>query len=271
VSGPDIRLLLSDVDGTLVTSKKELTPEAVQAVERLGEAGILFAVTSGRPPRGLRMLIDPLKLTTPLAGFNGGLIVSEEFVTMQELVILDDVVGPIIEVLQDHGLSVWVYQGTDWYVLDLDGPHVAHEATVCQFMPTQLDDFDAVRGDIVKIVGVSDDPATIDKATGALNDAFSSNVSATSSQTYYIDVTHQDANKGSVVDFLAATFSIDAAQIATIGDMSNDVLMFERSGLSVAVGNASDEVKSKATYTTTSNDDNGFANAVERFILNSSS
>jgi hypothetical protein len=270
VSGHDIRLLLSDVDGTLVTSKKELTPETVRAVERLGEAGILFAVTSGRPPRGLRMLIEPLKLSTPLAGFNGGLIVDEELVTMQELVIIDGVVGPIIEVLQDHGLSVWVYQGIDWFVLDLDGPHVAHEATVCQFMPSQLNDFDGVRGDIVKIVGVSDDPETIEKATNALNDRFSSNVSATSSQTYYIDVTHQDANKGSVVDFLATTFSIDPAHIATIGDMSNDVLMFERSGLSVAVGNASDEVKAKATHTTTSNDDNGFANAVERFILNPS-
>jgi hypothetical protein len=270
VSRGRIRLLLSDVDGTLVTSKKELTDEAIEAVKNLGDDGILFAVTSGRPPRGLRMLIEPLKLTTPLAGFNGGLIVNEALATMQELIILDDVVGPIIEVLRDHGLSVWVYQGTDWFVLDLDGPHVAHEATVCQFMPTQLDDFDGVRGDIVKIVGVSDDPATIEAATNALNQEFSHNVSATSSQTYYIDITHQDANKGRVVDFLAATFSIEAAQIATIGDMSNDVLMFERSGLSVAVGNAADDVKAKATHTTTSNDDNGFANAVERFILNAS-
>jgi Cof subfamily protein (haloacid dehalogenase superfamily) len=271
VSGPDIRLVLSDADGTLVTSKKELTAEAVRAVEHLGDAGILFAVTSGRPPLGLRMLIDPLNLTTPISGFNGGLIVNRDMVAIQELTIRDEAVGPIIEVLRSHGLTVWVYQGTDWFVLDLEGPHVAHEATVCQFMPTQLDDFDGVRGDIVKIVGVSDDPATIGTATIALNDAFASNVSATSSQTYYIDVTHQDANKGHVVDFLAKTFEIETKHIATIGDMSNDVLMFERSGLSIAVGNASDDVKAKATYTTTSNDENGFANAMERFILNPSS
>lgn len=271
MSHPDIRLVLSDVDGTLVTSEKELTPEAVRAVEQLGEAGILFAVTSGRPPRGLRMLIDPLDLTTPISGFNGGLIVSPALVTMRELTIRDEFVGPIIEVLRSHDLSVWVYKGTDWFVLDLDGPHVALEATVCQFMPTQLDDFDGVRVDIVKIVGVSDDPAVIETATGALNDAFSSDVSATSSQTYYIDITHQDANKGRVVDILAETFSIGAEHIATIGDMSNDVLMFERSGLSIAVGNASDDVKAQATHATTSNDENGFANAVERFILNASS
>ena len=271
MSDPDIRLVLSDVDGTLVTSKKELTPEAVRAVNRLGEAGIHFAVTSGRPPRGLRMLIDPLDLSTPISGFNGGLIVSRDLVTLQELTIRDELVGPIIAVLRDHGLSVWVYQGIDWFVLDLEGPHVAHEATVCQFVPTQLDDFDGVRGDIVKIVGVSDDPSVIESATGALNDAYSSNVSATSSQTYYIDVTHQDANKGRVVDFLAKSFSIETKHVATIGDMSNDVLMFERSGLSIAVGNASDEVKAQATRVTTSNDENGFANAIEHFILKTSS
>ncbi|HVA53945.1 MAG TPA: Cof-type HAD-IIB family hydrolase [Acidimicrobiales bacterium] len=270
MSGPLVRLVLSDVDGTLVTSTKELTRETVRAVEHLGEAGILFAVTSGRPPRGLRMLIDPLELTTPLAGFNGGLIVRRDLVTMQELVIRDEIVGPIIEVLRAHGLSVWVYQGTQWFVLDLDGAHVAHEATVCQFVPTELDDFDGVRGDVVKVVGVSDDPATIETATAALNDAFSLDVSATSSQTYYIDVTHQDANKGRVVDFLADTFSLETEHIATIGDMSNDVLMFDRSGLSIAMGNATDEVKSLATRVTTSNDENGFANAVERYVLNTS-
>ncbi|MHB8379727.1 MAG: Cof-type HAD-IIB family hydrolase [Acidimicrobiales bacterium] len=271
MSDTDIRLVLSDVDGTLVTSKKELTPEAVLAVKRLGEAGILFAVTSGRPPRGLRMLIEPLDLSTPISGFNGGLIVSRDLVTMKELTIRDDVVGPIIEILRDHGLSVWVYQGTDWFVLDLDGPHVAREATVCQFVPTMLDDFDGLRGDIVKIVGVSDDPSIIETATLALNDSYSSNVSATSSQTYYIDVTHKDANKGRVADFLAKTFSIETKHVATIGDMRNDVLMFERSGLSIAVGNASDEVKARATHATTSNDENGFAHAVDLYILRTSS
>jgi len=267
VSAPSIRLVLSDVDGTLVTTTKELTAESVRAVERLRDAGILFAVTSGRPPRGMRMLIAPLELTTPIAGFNGALIVDRELATLRELTIRDEVVGPIVDVLRARDLSVWVYQGTDWFVLDLDGPHVAHEAMVCQFRPTQLDNFDGVRGDIVKIVGVSDDPDVIETASAALDASFSSDVSATSSQTYYIDVTHQDANKGGVVDFLARTCSIEPAHVATIGDMANDVLMFERSGLSIAMGNASDDVKAAATYATNSNDENGFANAVERFIL----
>ena len=64
--------------------KKELTPRAIEAVHQLHEAGILFAVTSGRPPRGMAMLVEPLRLTTPLAAFNGGLVVDPEMSVVQE-------------------------------------------------------------------------------------------------------------------------------------------------------------------------------------------
>jgi hypothetical protein len=262
-----IRLVLSDVDGTLVDREKGLTDDAIHAVQRLKEHDILFAVTSGRPPRGLTMLIEPLDLTSPIAAFNGGLIVDRELKTLQELTINDDIVGPIIEVLEEHGLSVWVYQRTDWFVLDLAGPHVEHEAIVCEFGPSKLGSFDDVRGDIVKIVGVSDDPAVVASATQTLNERYGDGTSASSSQTYYIDVTHRDANKGSVVKYLAKTLSLDTQEIATIGDMSNDLSMFEIAGVSIAMGNATDDVKQKATYVTTGNDVDGFAHAIESFIL----
>jgi len=262
-----IRLVLSDVDGTLVDREKGLTEDAIHAVQRLRKNGVLFALTSGRPPRGLAMLIEPLNLTTPIAAFNGGLIVDHELKTLQELTINDDIVGPVIEILEAHGLSVWVYQDTDWFVLDLKGPHVEHEALVCEFGPSQLENFDAVRGGIVKIVGVSDDLAVVASATQTLRERFGDGASATSSQTYYIDVTHRDANKGSVVKYLAKTLSIDAQEIAVIGDMSNDLLMFEVAGVSIAMGNATDDVKKKATYVSTGNDDEGFAHAIDNFIL----
>ena len=267
MSVTQIRLVLSDVDGTLVTPDKALTKKTIAAVQRLKKEGILFAVTSGRPPRGLVMLFEPLDLTTPLAAFNGGLIVNREMETLKELTVRDEIVGPIIEILAANGLTVWVYQSTDWFVLDLNGPHVTHESDVCQFGPSKLERFDQVRGDIIKVVGVSDDPAVVATATASLNEKFARDVSATSSQTYYIDVTHRDANKGRVVDYLASTLSIDSSEIATVGDMSNDVLMFARSGLSIAMGNANDEVKSSATHVTKSNEDEGFAHAIENFIV----
>ena len=82
-----IKLLLADVDGTLVTPDKVLTDRAVDAVRRLGEAGILFAVTSGRPPRGMSMLIEPLNLTTPIAAFNGGILVNRDMSVIEQRVL----------------------------------------------------------------------------------------------------------------------------------------------------------------------------------------
>lgn len=216
------------------------------------------------------MLIKPLNLTTPIAAFNGGLIVNDELATLRALTIADASVAPIIDILNQHKLSVWVFQGTEWYVLDPSGPHVEHEAWVCQFDPITVTNFDAYQSQVSKIVGVSADPGAMASATKAVTDTFSNEVSATSSQSYYLDITHRDANKGNVVDYLAQIYGIDASEIATIGDMANDVLMFAKSGLAIAMGQSSDEIKSQATHVTTSLDDEGFARAVHDFFLSPS-
>ncbi len=91
---PSIRMLLADVDGTLVTEDKVLTAQAIDAVDQLRQAGILFAITSGRPPRGMGMLIAPLDLQTPIAAFNGGLIVDREMTVLEQRVLPEDLVVP---------------------------------------------------------------------------------------------------------------------------------------------------------------------------------
>ena len=93
--------------------------------------------------------------------------------------------------------------------------------------------------------------------------------SAARSQPYYLDVTHPRANKGTVVETLSRLLNIPLAQIATMGDMPNDVLMFRKSGFSIAMGNASDEVKAQASVVTDSNENDGFAKAVRKFVLRS--
>jgi hypothetical protein len=261
-----IRLLLSDVDGTLVRTDKTLSERSIDAVHALHAAGIHFAVTSGRPPRGMSMLVEPLSLRTPLAAFNGGLVVEPEMEVLEERTIPDDLVSPTIDLLESFELSIWVYRGADWLVLDPEGPHVAREAHTVQFDPTVLESFDGA-ADVAKIVGVSDDYRTVAAAAGAAHDEFGDHVAASRSQPYYLDITHPDANKGSVVAYLAERYAVAADEIATIGDMPNDVLMFARSGLSIAMGNADREVQRAARRVTTTNDEDGFANAVERFIL----
>ena len=264
---PSIRLFLADVDGTLVTNDKVLTDRAIAAVGKLREAGILFAITSGRPPRGMSMLIEPLGITTPIAAFNGGVLVDRDMSVIEQQVIPDEVTPTVIELLGAQGLDVWIYRGADWFIRDPKAPHVARETWTVKFDATVIDNFASVSNGVAKITGVSDDYDAVQKGVDAVRERFGDHVSAARSQPYYADVTNPNANKGAVAQYLSRTYQIPPEQIATIGDQPNDVLMFAHSGLSIAMGNASPEVQRAARRVTTSNEDEGFANAVERFIL----
>jgi Cof subfamily protein (haloacid dehalogenase superfamily) len=263
-----ICLVLADVDGTLVTRDKVLTDRAQHAVRQLREARIRFAITSGRPPRGMAMLIEPLRLETPIAGFNGGLFVQPDLSIIEERTLPPDVAARAIDLIFSHGLDVWLYTGNDWLVRDAEAPHVDREAWTVKFPPKIVKDFDGVLDKVVKIVGVSDDYRLVQRCELDARASIGERATAARSQPYYLDVTHHDANKGFVAGYLSRTLGIPRANIATIGDQPNDVLMFRRSGFSIAMGNASDEVKRQASAVTESYDDEGFARAVERYILN---
>ena len=266
-----ISLVLADVDGTLVTEQKVLTRRALSAVKALQEAGIRFAITSGRPPRGMAMLFDPLAIDTPIAGFNGGLFTGRDLTIIEEKTVPSDVARRAIDLIRAHGLDAWVYRGNDWLITEIDAPHVAREAWTVKFEPKVVADVAENLEEVTKIVGVSDDYGKVERCEAAAQAAFGSRATATRSQPYYLDVTNKDANKGAVVEYLSQHIGVAAEEIATIGDQPNDVLMFERSGLSIAMGNASAAVKARAGAVTDSYNDEGFAKAMERFILNSAS
>ena len=263
-----LRMLIADVDGTLVTQEKVLTKRAAEAVLSLHDAGIEFSVTSGRPPRGMAMLIEPLKLTQPLAAFNGGVLIKPDLTTVVDQKFFPPgVPEQVIEAIENHGLDVWLYTDTGWFVRDANAAHVAREQWTVKFPPSVVKNFAGLLGRVAKIVGVSDDLEGVAKCEKDVQQAGGTHISAARSQPYYLDVTHPQANKGGVVLAMSKLLNIPAEAIATIGDMPNDVLMFEKSGVSIAMGNASPEVQASATYVTSSNEEEGFANAIEKFVL----
>lgn len=264
---PPIGLLLADVDGTLVDQDKRLTDRSLEAVHRLRTAGIRFAITSGRPPRGMQMLIQPLDLQTPVSAFNGGIIVDPDLTVIEEKTVPEDLVPRITALMRSYDLSVWIYRGADWYVTDRKGPHVDREASTVRFEPTVVAGVDDLTRGVAKIVGVSDDHRAVSDAAAAAHDQFGDHVTAATSQPYYLDVTHPRANKGEVARYLSARYQLPADRIATIGDQANDVLMFAHSGLSIAMGNADPQVQRAARRITGSNQEDGFAEAVARFVL----
>ena len=262
-----IKLFLADVDGTLVTEQKELTPRAIKAVERLRAANIAFGITSGRPPRGMKMLVEPLKLDGLLAGFNGGAYVNPDLSVVESHTLDPVAARKTLELILDHKIDAWVYTAEDWLLRDDKAPHVAREEHTVQFPPKTVADFGDALDHAVKIVGISDDLDLVQRCEADAQSALGDTVSAARSQPYYLDVTHPQANKGDVVLYLAKRLGIAPHEIATIGDQPNDTLMFRKSGMSIAMGNASDAVKKLAMHTTASYNDEGFAKAIEQFVF----
>jgi len=262
-----VSLMLADVDGTLVTHDKVVTPRARAAVAELRAAHIGFAITSGRPPRGMKMLIDDLKIDTIVAGFNGGVFVNPDLTVIESRFISRAVAARALEVICQHKLVGWLYTETDWFVPDPDGAHVAREAWTVKFKARVSTDFNSLLDRAVKIVGVSDDLKAVAECEAVLQSELRGQASAARSQPYYLDVTHLEANKGGVVEFLSKRLHIPPEAIATLGDMPTDVMMFEKSGLSIAMGNASPEVQTQASFVTLSNDEDGFAYAMDKFVM----
>jgi hypothetical protein len=267
---PKISLLLSDVDGTLVTHDKVLTARAREAVMRLHGKGIRFAITSGRPPRGMAMLVDPLAITQPIAGFNGGAYAGPDMRVLESHALSPEAAKQAVELLDSHQLDSWLYTGDAWYIRNPDAPHVARESRTVAFAPTVVSSFDGLFDDAVKVVGVSDDFSRVENVEKQVVKILSGAASVARSQPYYLDITNSEANKAAVVRYHASRLGIPTSEIATIGDMPNDVLMFSVSGFSIVMGNAAPDVQAQARAVTDSCDDEGFAKAVERFFLGGS-
>jgi Cof subfamily protein (haloacid dehalogenase superfamily) len=259
--------VISDVDGTLVTDDKVLTARAQAAVTELRARGIIFTIISSRPPRGLRMLIEHLGIASPVGGFNGGVIATPSLTMIAEHLLLPQVARRAVDTLNARGVEVWVFSGQDWLVRDPDGPYVPLEERTVGFQPTIVEDFGAALGGAAKIVGVSKNFDLLEQCEHNVRAALVDSACVARSQPYYLDITHPLANKGVALAEITKLLGVSLTEVAVIGDGGNDVAMFERSGLSIAMGNASPQVQRTANFVTDSNRDDGFAKAIEQFIL----
>jgi len=258
-----IALVVSDVDGTLLTHDKILTDAAKSGVQRLHKAGIGFTIVSSRPTIGMDFLIEPLAITLPIGAFNGSSIVDAKLKPIEQHLIGPDVARRSIEVLNSFGVDIWLFSNERWYTRNPDGEYVPREKLAIKHDPTIIDDFTPHLAQACKIVGASSDAPLLQRCEAAMREAVGTGATAVRSQTYYLDVTPPGHDKGTFVDATMKRLGVPASAVATIGDMENDLPMFARSGMSFAMGNAADNVKQKATHVTDSNEQDGFAKAME--------
>jgi len=262
-----ISCVITDVDGTLVTHNKVVTPAARAAVAALRKAGIAFSVASSRPPRGLIGLIHALEITNPVVGFDGGLIVKPDLSVIEQHLVNPQIAQRVVQLLTAETALVWVFNGRDWLVQDTSAPQVTREIRTLRFQPTPVRRFDGALDAVGKIVGLSTDEELIAHCAERLREMLADQAEVTNPQLDRVDVTHPLANKGASLLAMAKLLGFPPEEIAVLGDGGNDVAAFEQAGLSIAMGNAQPAVKAAADFVTDSNEDDGLAHAIERIIL----
>jgi Cof subfamily protein (haloacid dehalogenase superfamily) len=261
-----IRLVVSDVDGTLVDKKKRLTPATIDAVRKLRDAGLGFTIISARPRSGMMPIADTLEIDAPMGAFNGGTVFCRDGSVMCQHFIDRDVVEGMFTLAKQVDADVWVFADDRWYASTDQGEHVEHERIASDQEPVVTSDFTAFFDRVDKITFVSDDAKILaDLHTSAK--PFGDKATIMQSQTYYLDVTALAANKGDGITLLAKAMDTPLAVTCAIGDQANDVPMFARAGLSIAMGQGPAEVRAKADEVTASNDADGVAQAISRIIL----
>jgi Cof subfamily protein (haloacid dehalogenase superfamily) len=266
-----IALVVSDVDGTMVTKDKRLTDKVKASVQKLHDAGIAFTITSSRPPVGMRFLIAPLGITLPVGPFNGSSMVDGQLNAIEQHLIPEAAAKCSVEVLEQHGVDIWVFTNDEWVIKRDDGKYVPHEKDTIQHDPVIVDDFAPYLAKACKIVGASGDFPLLERCEAAMQQALGDRAVAVRSQNYYLDITPPGQNKGTFVTAMSKRLGIPLDAIATVGDMQNDLPMFKVSGMSVAMGNATNDVKKQATDVTGSNEEDGFAGAVELILRKNAS
>lgn len=261
------RFLLSDIDGTVLRPDHSLAQATIDAVARLRAADVHFTLASSRPPRAMRQVIDALGVVLPTVSFSGGTITHPDGRILAAHRIPSHAARTCLQLFAEQDVAIWVFADDQWLLLDLDGEYVGHERHALGYEPVIVGSFEPYLERIDKIVASSGDFELLKTLEARVAPLIAGSALAARSQHYYLDVTALAANKGDALVALAEYLDVPLSQSAAIGDGGNDVAMFQRAGLSIAMGQAEPGVASQADHVTGSNLQDGVAQAIDRFIL----
>ena len=262
-----IRLLVSDVDGTLVGKDKTVSDATVAAVRRLRDAGVKFTLVSARPLTGVEAIVKRLGVDLPVGAYNGGTIARPDGSVLSAERLDAATAKEALALFDLDWIVTWVFADGQWHTKTTDTPHNKSEVVTAAQRPTVVQAFDDLVDRIDKIVAVSDEEPRLAELERHTQTALKGRATVARSQTYYLDVTAPGANKGHGVTELAKAIGVPLEETAVVGDGQNDVYMFKVAGLSIAVANASDAVKKAADHVTAANTNDGVARAIDALIL----
>ena len=265
-NGP-IRLLVCDIDGTLVRHDKGLPEENVKAIRAAVQGGLKVSLISARPAAGMLPIAAELGLDGPFGAFNGGTIFTASGGEKCVAQVPPALARQLIDLYASAGVTIWFFATSRWLTTDLSNPHTPREVLSSGLQPEAVTDFAAFLDDADKVVAVCDNPVEMTALEQRARELVGSAATLVRSQDYYLDCTALAANKGDGVTRLAEMYGVPLAEVAVIGDQANDIAMFRVAGLSIAMGQSNPAVQAEADEVTTSNEQAGVAAAIKRFVM----
>lgn len=264
------KLMAVDVDGTLLDSSSSLTEETKKAIKIGVEKGLIFTISTGRPIQGVEPLIKKLGLDSdlPFITYNGAMVVmgkSREILYEQRLSAEDTL--NIISLGEKFGSTVMIWTDNKLYVKKLD-ERVRKYQEISGVEPILINDIgEIVKNGVTKLLWY-DEIERIEEYEKNVGEFLSSNVNYHTSRPMFLEFVDKNASKAIAMEKLGEHYGIKREEMIAVGDGSNDLSMIAYAGLGVAMANAKEIIKEKADYITLSNDENGVAQVIYKFVLN---
>ncbi len=272
------KMLVCDIDGTLLNSKSQLSEEVIAAVQEAYRQGVIVTLATGRQLRGVLEIVEQLGVSVPVILGNGVVIADPaKQETLLHRPLSEETTHRILDVIGSHGMwsSVFAhtFEGVDTYY-DIDPGF--DEAYIFIHKDSgfaqQVEDLKTATGAPIKVLLV-DRPEKVNALVEDLRKLdvpFNMVISTHDFPDYtFLEMFHHESTKASGIEHLAAMFDIEREQIVAVGDNVNDLEMIEYAGLGVAMGNAAQPVKERADLITKSNDEHGVAHLIREYILKS--
>ena len=256
-----IKAIVMDIDGTLLTSEKKISPKTRQALVDAQKQGLSLILASGRPTNGMRPLADELEMAHyngHLLSYNGACVTHHG--SQQQLfnqTISKSLSQQILEHLKQFDVIPMINDETFMYVND-----VFHN----NFQLCEWHDLAARLNFPLNKILIAGEPAYLQKYHEAIYAPFKETVTAAFSAPFYFEFTAKNIDKARSLEKLTLQLGITAEEVIAFGDGHNDYTMLEWAGTGIAMENAVDELKSIATEVTLSNDNDGIAVALANFL-----
>ncbi len=264
----NIKLLITDIDGTVLDENCKYTPKLKNLFKMLTDNGIKVVLATGRMFMGADPVREELGLETPVVCYQGGMVRRGDEILHQSSVPTD-IAKEIIEISRKKGFHLNLYNNDRLIVEDdnklfmkdyTSGRHTTYEV---------VDSFDKVKlGVVSKLLGIIYNEKELLNLRDEMAEHFRGKLAVVRSHKYYLEFTNKDATKGSALKFLSNYWGIKKEEIFASGDQDNDYDMLMNAGIKVAMGNASEKLKTIADYIAPPISKDGLSEAIERFIIN---